>query len=128
MLKFIFFQKKFCGFQNIYIFTSIISNQYLNQEKPENPLKSRDKIKILLMKNLEKLEDFQLQNEQLQAVVGQGGPLEPSFELGYVTTGAGQEQLNDWPAPGQTTCINYTSDMWDGSDHRTMKRFGETYS
>ncbi|MFC0428780.1 hypothetical protein [Chryseobacterium scophthalmum] len=80
------------------------------------------------MKNLEKLEDFQLQNDQLNTIVGQGGPLEPSFETGSVTTGAGQEQLNDWPAPGQTTCVNYTGDIWDGSDPRTMLRLGETYS
>ncbi len=81
------------------------------------------------MKTLEKLEKFQLENSKLENVVGgQGGPAQPSFDLGMQTTGAGEEQINDWPAPRETTCCTYTSDMWDGSNPSTMLRFGTTYS
>ena len=102
-----------------YLYLYKISNIYQTQDKPENPLKSREILKILLMKKLEKLksvenlEQFQLGNEKMTHV------------FGGATTGAGEYEMKDYPSPGYNTCISYTSDMWDGQDSRTMLRFGE---
>ena len=81
------------------------------------------------MKKLEKLESFQLQNEKLVTVFGgEGGPVR-SFLAGNVeTTGGGSNQLNNYPSTGTCTCEEYTSDVWDGKDPRTMLYLGTTYS
>ncbi|MDR6920664.1 MULTISPECIES: hypothetical protein [Chryseobacterium] len=63
------------------------------------------------MKNLEKLESFQLENEKLLNVFGgEGGPAKPSFDLGVTSTGGGETSEQNWPSPGYCTTIKYTSD------------------
>lgn len=62
-------------------------------------------------KSLQKLGSFKLQNEKLSTVLGgQGGPAQPSFDLGFQATGAGEMCYN-----GQ--CLSYSSDAFypDGS-------------
>ena len=68
------------------------------------------------MKNLEKLENFKLGKKKLQIVVG-----------GSETTGGGSYVEYNWPRAGVNTCVNYTSDIWDGSNPKTMIRQGCTY-
>lgn len=78
------------------------------------------------MKNLEKLDNFQLTSEQLQNV--KGGDESGKLPSGGKNTGAGQYQIDNWPSQGVNTCVNYTSDVWDGSNPSTMIRLGETYT
>ncbi|WP_027385141.1 hypothetical protein [Chryseobacterium gregarium] len=78
------------------------------------------------MKNLEKLDTFQLSNEQLQNV--KGGDESGKLPGGGKTTGAGQYTIPNWPSQGVTTCVDYTADAWDGFNAGTMVHTGETYT
>ncbi|OBW41623.1 hypothetical protein AB670_02002 [Chryseobacterium sp. MOF25P] len=61
------------------------------------------------MKNLKKLEIFELENEKLKVVVGGNDPV--------TTTGGGSVTIADHLSPGQSTTTTWTSDVCnpDGS-------------
>lgn len=69
------------------------------------------------MKTLEKLENFKLGNVKLEKIVGGN----------QNTTGGGSYVEYNWPRQGVNTCVTYTSDVWDGSNPRTMLRLGCSY-
>jgi len=72
------------------------------------------------MKNLEKLENFELENEKMQKVFG---GLLPGGDL-VTSTGGGSVVAEGVPSAGQNTTVTWTSDTCnsDGSTTYNGKR------